>query len=275
MALLGRKKKGDDLAALGQGPELDRFDTLSEIKGGRGGKNPRRILMIAVTVLVFGGVLFYGYKKATRSGRPVTTATRTVKPPVIKAPRVSIKIKPKKPGGVSVPHRDKRVYDPLERPRRSATLSPPSPKRGEDLLRPMAPKTPKSGSVDKTGNRTSPKVAVPRTRMTPLKPLGPAPTTAAKPKPDTKTAALIGPYRAQLGAYRSQKLVFERWNRLQRKHKRLLGDLGLIIEKVDLGRRKGGVFYRMQAGPLQSRKAARALCKRLSKRRVPCFLVKT
>ncbi len=85
------------------------------------------------------------------------------------------------------------------------------------------------------------------------------------------TADLIGPYRIQVGSFRTPEAAQDRWINLRRRHRDLLGGYIMIIEKVNRGRR--GVIYRLQAGPLKSRRAVTRVCSRLSKRRIGCSLV--
>ena len=87
------------------------------------------------------------------------------------------------------------------------------------------------------------------------------------------TAAPAESYRVQVAAMRSSEAAYGGWQRLQAQHKDLLGKLKLTVQRVDLGPEKG-VFYRVQAGPLADRAAARDLCTKLSLRRVGCLIVR-
>lgn len=109
---------------------------------------------------------------------------------------------------------------------------------------------------------------VPEAKTEPSGPAGPG-------TGDTLTAARTVPYHVQLGAHRSRTEVRRRWRSLRNRHRDLLSGLKLRIERVDLGRRKGGVFYRMQAGPLKSPQSARDLCALFSKRGVRCLAVRS
>ena len=53
----------------------------------------------------------------------------------------------------------------------------------------------------------------------------------------------------------------------------ILGDFGLTITKADLGPKKG-VFYRLRVGPFVNEVSARAFCKKLSKRKMGCLVIK-
>ena len=108
--------------------------------------------------------------------------------------------------------------------------------------------------------------------------LEPKQATAAKPapKPETSASAPIPSgrtYLVQLAAARSPQGARSEWERLRKKHLDLLGDLELKVTKADLGARKG-VYYRLRAGPLADEKAARQLCKQLTKRQVGCLIIK-
>ena len=85
------------------------------------------------------------------------------------------------------------------------------------------------------------------------------------------TADLIGPYRIQVGSYRTPEAAHAEWVNLRRLHADIFAGYIMVIEKVHRGR--GGVVYRLQAGPLRSRSAVSRICSRLSKRRIGCSLV--
>ena len=80
-------------------------------------------------------------------------------------------------------------------------------------------------------------------------------------------------YQIQVAAARTPKQARLEWERIRRKHLDLLGDLGLTVMKADLGPKKG-VFYRLRIGPLENENSARALCKKLSKRKLGCLVVR-
>ncbi len=71
-----------------------------------------------------------------------------------------------------------------------------------------------------------------------------------------------------LASYRSQRAADRGWSILREAHKDLLGDLSLEVSRISLGTK--GVFYRLKAGPLTDKAAARNLCRELKKRRQYC-----
>jgi SPOR domain len=110
----------------------------------------------------------------------------------------------------------------------------------------------------------------------------PEPAQAAQPEPPaaqeapTQEAAVTpaaptGNIRVQLAAGKSEASVQKEWAALQKAYPALLGGLGLTIERVDKG--AAGVFYRLQAGPLADKAAAKELCASLKQKNQDCLVV--
>lgn len=134
-------------------------------------------------------------------------------------------------------------------PRKKATARPiPTvPKRA-------TARTPTTTTRNSTSNGDIPKY-IPRK--------GPLPRT---------TAGLIGPFRIQIGSYKSGDYAMQRWFRLKSRHRDLLGNLVVVIERVNLGSR--GYIFRLQAGPLENRGQVKGLCHLLGQRKIACSLVR-
>jgi tetratricopeptide (TPR) repeat protein len=75
--------------------------------------------------------------------------------------------------------------------------------------------------------------------------------------------------QVHIASFRSEKGAEKGWQLLQERHGELLGDLELNIREIDFGAGMG-VFYRVQAGPLENEQAAQALCERLKLRGLYC-----
>ncbi len=111
-----------------------------------------------------------------------------------------------------------------------------------------------------------------------------APTPAAEPEPaaepaPTQEAAIApapapagGNARIQLAAVKSEDAAQKEWAKLQKAFPDLLGSLTLTVQKVDKG--AAGVFYRIQAGPLADKAAAKQLCASLKQRSQDCLVAK-
>ena len=149
---------------------------------------------------------------------------------------------------------------------------------------PPPPKAPPSSTTasSTTASSTTPSSPAPKTTV--AKP-APAPAPAASPVTAVKKTELAATpqkaapvprsnsYLIQLAAARSSKGARNEWDRLKTKNKDLLGSLGLIVTKADLGPGKG-IFYRLRAGPIANETAARTLCQQLTKRKIGCLIIK-
>lgn len=70
-----------------------------------------------------------------------------------------------------------------------------------------------------------------------------------------------GSWMIQLAALRQEAAARQEWQRVQGRHRELLGSMSLQLERADLGER--GIYYRVQAGPLPNRATAQDLCAQL------------
>lgn len=77
------------------------------------------------------------------------------------------------------------------------------------------------------------------------------------------------PVRVHIASFRSEKGAERGWEMLKKAHGDLLGALGLELRKVDFGAGMG-VFFRVQAGPIESENAAKSLCQDLKSRGLYC-----
>lgn len=106
----------------------------------------------------------------------------------------------------------------------------------------------------------------------------PEPTPPPEPAPTATQEAAVAPAPAagnakiQLAAVKSEDSAKESWAKLQKAFPDLLGNLKLTIQKVDKG--SSGVFYRIQAGPLADKAAAKELCGSLKQRGQDCLVAK-
>jgi hypothetical protein len=231
--------------------------------------------------------------------------------PVIRAAEGPVKVRPKNPGGMSVPDRDKLVYDRMkggvEEPRVERLLPPPEMPKTPPLPAPAptsqpeakvaeapaAVETPKllpkpqklePGKVDKkkpTANPVEPKKELPAVTvnqdMMPKEPIvqaSPVNPPAPAPQVQTSTSSVSGlAYQIQIAAVRTEERAKSEWDRLKKKHGDLLGGYTLNVVRADLGADKG-IFYRLRAGPIAGEDVAKALCQNLSKRKVGCLIVR-
>ena len=85
-----------------------------------------------------------------------------------------------------------------------------------------------------------------------------------------RAAGSAAGWRVQLGALETVTATGPAWGDMKQRYADLLGELKLYVELAQLGH---GTFYRVQAGPVESRADARALCSELARRGQDCLVV--
>ena len=271
--------------------ESDRIDfreaAMDLSRHSRRGRHIMTALVAIAAVLGFSVVILYAYNKGRQ-------AAETKVPPLIQAQEGPVKVRPESPGGMEVPNRDKEVFTrleaekqperverllpPPEKPMTSAATSAIAPKQGMKLeladgttAAPKAPSLPRPPTPKLSKN--DPKIPGP-----PPAPTAPAKKPVAK-KPPAKTLSAAskpsagGRYRVQISSLPSEAAIRKSWASIKGKHKDLLGNLPLIVERTVLSAGRG-TYYRMQVGPLSSKSQAATLCTRLKQRKLSCLVVR-
>ena len=241
-------------------------------------------IMVSIAAIAsFGSVVWWAHNQDVKAGG------RGLEPLVVQAPATPSRMKPENAGGLVPPNQDKEVFN------RIAPGAVPS--QPEKLL-PMAetPKLPPAGLPAPAAPKV-PEVIAAKT-PTPMQSTGPGagptsapaagttPTTAAQPAVATtpapteagpSIASLIenmsgptGGWRVQIAAVKSEDVAKSTWARLQSAHGDVLANLRMQAVRVDLGDK--GVWYRVQAGPLDE-KQAHSVCGTLKGRRADCVTV--
>lgn len=226
----------------------------------------RRLMAALVVVAVACGVgvmLVYAYNKGRQHGA-------AGEPPIVRAQKGPIKIRPEEPGGMRVPDRDKEVFTRLEtgdKPVGVERLLPPPDNPVERPFAPLeagqSPKTAETEQSPKTPDSSSdPEVRRMQTRS------GYEIVLRKKPSPPRAT---VGAFAVQIASLRSEAAVRGRWSELKRRHPDLLRGLSLSIDRTAL---ENEVYYRMRVGPLPDRAAAKRLCDQLNRRKIGCLIVR-
>ena len=193
---------------------------------------------------------------------PLPQTTRTVPPPA-----ASVTLAPM-PSTAPPPPPPVMTPAPTPAPSAAAPASPPSANSGAALVAPPAP--PPVAPAPSSTPAASPS-PVP---MTPPPPA--APQMAARPPASSATAPPpragggSGEWRVQLGSFPAADQATAQWDRLKKSFAELQ-PLGLTTVRVDLGDK--GVWYRLQAGPLNE-SGARALCEDLKSKKRDCIVVR-
>jgi hypothetical protein len=267
-------------------PPPPRDSLLARVNRRRG-----QILTIMVSVAAiasFGSVVWWAHNQDVRAGG------KGLEPLVVQAPATPARTKPENAGGLVPPNQDKEVYN---------RISPGAvPTQPEKLLPgPVTPKLPPNGLPLPAAPKPEPEAAKTPTPIqsaqppagTPASGTGPtpppatppdkqptvtqAPTPAPSSEPTPSIASLIdgmsgaaGGWRVQVASVKSEDIAKSTWARLQAAHGDVLGSLRMQPTKVDLGDK--GVWYRVQAGPLDE-KQAQSICGTLKTRKADCVVV--
>jgi cell division septation protein DedD len=245
-------------------------------------------MVYIAAIASFGSVVWWAHNQDVRAGG------KGLEPLVVQAPATPARTKPENAGGLVPPNQDKEVYN---------RIAPGAvPMQPEKLLPgPTTPKLPASGlplpaapkpepEVDKTPTPIQPAATpasgsgpTPPPAATPAVPpdkqptMTQAPTPAPASEPSPSIASLIegmsgpaGGWRVQIASVKSEDIAKSTWARLQAAHGDVLGNLRMQPTKVDLGDK--GVWYRVQAGPLDE-KQAQSVCGTLKTRKTDCVIV--
>ncbi|MDP2373429.1 SPOR domain-containing protein [Reyranella sp.] len=244
-------------------------------------------VMVSIAAIAsFGSVVWWAHNQDVKAGG------RGLEPLVVQAPTTPSRVKPENAGGLVPPNQDKEVFN------RIAPGAVPS--QPEKLLPGVeTPKLPAAGLPTPAAPKPEAPAAKTPTPMQPTAPgAGPTPVPAqaattppASAQPASATAAttlvpteagpsiaslienMSGPtggWRVQIASVKSEDVAKSTWARLQSAHGDVLANLRMQAARVDLGDK--GVWYRVQAGPLDE-KQAQSVCSTLKGRRADCVTV--
>jgi hypothetical protein len=240
--------------------------------------------MVSIAAIAsFGSVVWWAHSQDVKAGG------KGLEPLVVQAPTTPSRMKPENAGGMVPPNQDKEVYNRMApgavpiQPEKllPASTNPKLPPNG--LPAPASPKPPEP-EASKTPTPLQP--AAPATGSGPT----PPPTATDKPatvqstdvKPATteagpSIASLIdnisgptGGWRVQVASVKNEDVAKSTWARLQSAHGDVMANLKMQAVRVDLGDK--GVWYRVQAGPLDE-KQAHSICGTLKGRKSDCVAV--
>ncbi|HYI70561.1 MAG TPA: SPOR domain-containing protein [Skermanella sp.] len=119
----------------------------------------------------------------------------------------------------------------------------------------------------------APAAAAPPRVLTPPPPAAAPAQTAALPPPSAPPASSSGGgnFRLQIASVKSEDAARAEFQRLQKRYPDALGGLGVAYVRVDLGDK--GIYYRVQAGPVDEARAT-SICSSLKSQSVGCILVR-
>jgi hypothetical protein len=233
-------------------------------------------VMVSIAAIAsFGSVVWWAHNQDVKAGG------KGLEPLVVQAPATPTRVKPENAGGLVPPNQDKEVYNrisPGAVPTQPEKLLPAAtnPKLPANGL--PAPSPPKETETAKTptpvqpapANATAPGApATPAVQSTDVKPG----KTEAGPSIASLIDNMSGPtggWRVQVASVKSEEVAKSTWARLQTANGDVMANLRMQPVRVDLGDK--GVWYRVQAGPLDE-KQAQSLCATLKTRKADCVAV--
>jgi hypothetical protein len=244
-------------------------------------------VMVSIAAIAsFGSVVWWAHNQDVKAGG------RGLEPLVVQAPTTPSRVKPENAGGLVPPNQDKEVFNriaPGAVPNQPEKLLPgvDTPKLpAAGLPTPAAPKQEATAAktptpMQPTAPGAGPTPAPGQAATTPAATVQPASATAATTLVPTEAgpsiASLIenmsgptGGWRVQIASVKSEDVAKSTWARLQSAHGDVLANLRMQAARVDLGDK--GVWYRVQAGPLDE-KQAQSVCNTLKGRRADCVTV--
>jgi hypothetical protein len=269
-------------------PPTPRDTLLSRVNRRRG-----QILTAMVSVAAiasFGSVVWWAHNQDVKAGG------KGLEPLVVQAPPTPSRVKPENAGGLVPPNQDKEVYNRIQPntvPVQPEKLLPPpeTPKLPAGGVLPTPAKPPESEAKTPTPLQNA--STTPAATTAP--PAATAPTTAATSSPAQATtppvadkpttpqaagpsiASLIdnmsgatGGWRIQIASVKSEDVAKSTWAKVQTANGDVLTSLRMQPIRVDLGDK--GVWYRVQAGPLDE-KQAQSVCGTLKSRKSDCVII--
>jgi SPOR domain len=239
-------------------------------------------VMVSIAAIAsFGSVVWWAHNQDVKAGG------RGLEPLVVQAPPTPSRVKPENAGGLVPPNQDKEVFNRLApgavptQPEKllPASTNPRLPANG--LPTPAAPKpaeaeatkapTPLQPAQPTTGGPTPPPASASAATLQPTE-VKPA-ATEAGPSIASLIDNLSGPtagWRVQVASVKNEDVAKSTWARLQSAHGDVMASLRMQAVRVDLGDK--GVWYRVQAGPLDE-KQAQSVCSTLKTRKADCVPV--
>ncbi|OYY39884.1 MAG: hypothetical protein B7Y08_21440 [Rhodospirillales bacterium 24-66-33] len=240
------------------------------------------VMVSVAAVASFGSVVWWAHNQDVKAGG------RGLEPLVVQAPTTPARIKPENAGGLVPPNQDKEVFNRISpgtvpaQPEKllPVAVTPKLPPNGLPL--PAAPKETETAAtrtptpLQPVSTTTAPAIAEPKVPANPPN-MQPATTTPTTTESGPSIASLIenmsgptGGWRIQVASVKNEDVAKSTWARLQSAHGEQLSKLRMQAVRVDLGDR--GVWYRVQAGPLDE-KQAHSVCASLKARKADCVSV--
>ncbi len=158
----------------------------------------------------------------------------------------------------------KKESTPVEKPVITAKAETPAPAREWTLDKKATPVSTKKSAPVVANLPADEALAVKKVSLVP----GDMPINGevSAYKPDG------GSYFLQIGSYKEKTDAEKGWKIVQTQNVDLLGDIDPVIQEIDLGEDKGGLFYRLKIGGFSDKVRTMQLCGNLRDREFDCFM---
>lgn len=267
----------------------DEFQLVGDERADAYGHSDRRLPRLLVSILamaLFAGGLWLAYHLGARHAGSSSGGGGV---PLIRADQQPDKVKPDLPGGMNIPDQNVSIFD--EKPGAAAPVEKLLPPPETPMPRPEPP--PPAPPAPAAINQPQPAPPQPPTAAPGAAPLPSSPgaeepasppassvaPTPGMPPPAAETAPAASPrmgkaggVQVRLASVRTPDAARAEWQRLKHDNADLLGRLTAVAVRTDLGDK--GIYYRIEAGPLDSAAAAERLCDALKRRNLGCILAR-
>lgn len=244
-------------------------------------KNLNIILLITLAIIGFIGLSWYAYVSSTKP-KPIGSLE------ILRPDNEVKKLAPEDPGGMVISGMDKSIYDSL-----SGGSHPENDKKDNIIDPPEEPIVENKEPHEKKHNDTKeiPEDVSTITDKEFKEQINKKNSKTAQKKESKKSEAEIKDetnpileknyslntikpkgYYVQIGSFKKASDAEQTWKTIFKKHQKTLGNVGHYVEYKDLGEK--GVFFRLQAGPLETESLARMHCNKLKNCGLACFVTK-
>jgi cell division septation protein DedD len=234
-------------------------------------KNLNIILLIVAAIIGFIALSWYAYVSSTRP-KPIGSLE------ILRPDNEVKKLAPEDPGGMVIPGMNNSIYEnisgdnPSENNKKDNVLPPPEEpiiekKNSDDIDLMQIHEEPKAVISDKEF-----KDAIKKTPNKKQEIEQKADNNPITEKNYSLNVAKPKGYYVQIGSFKKASEAEQTWKAIYKKHQKTLGKVGHYIEYKDLGEK--GVFFRLQAGPLDTESLARMHCNKLKNCGLACFVTK-
>lgn len=225
----------------------------------------KAILVVAIA----GFIAVIWYAAANRDN----LSSEELNPSLVQAPSAPMKERPDAPGGMEVPHRDKKVFNLLEEDPESAAAA--AEKAEQQARRVEQQAEEKVADIEQQVQAAEAQIAAEEAQQevaetpTPAQASEPDPAPAPEAAPVPSVEPTTG-WGVQLGSFRSRGDAKKAIDIFNKKFETMLDGLTPVIREAQLSQ---GTFHRVTFVGLESGEAARNLCSAFKQRNQGCLHV--